>query len=67
MKILLNEAIRYAKEELKQNYMILQAYDWDVYRSFGFYEAYYKQEVIYSSEELTNINLINESSGKNIT
>ncbi len=60
MRILLNEAIRYAKEELKQNYMILQAYDWNVYRPFGFYEAYYKQEISYSIKELANVDLIKE-------
>lgn len=55
MKVLLNDAIRYAKEEMKQNYMILQAYDWDVYRSFGFYEAYFKKEVTYKTDELNDI------------
>lgn len=60
MKILLNDAIKYAKEELKQNYMILQAYDWNVYRPFGFFEAYYKNEVTYSIEDLNNITIIQE-------
>lgn len=43
MKKLLNYAIEWARDTLKQNLMILQAYNWDIYRSFGFLEAYYKK------------------------
>lgn len=52
MRLLLDYAIKYAKETLKQEMMILQAYNWDVYRSFGFYEAYYKSEVPFLLEDL---------------
>lgn len=52
MRLLLEYAIKYAKETLKQEMMILQAYNWDVYRSFGFYEAYYKSEVPFLLEDL---------------
>lgn len=60
MKVLLNYAIKYASEELKQNYMILQAYDWNVYRPFGFYEAYFKKEVIYKVNDLKDHKEANE-------
>lgn len=52
MRILLDYAIEYAQENLKQEMMILQAYNWDVYRSFGFYEAYYKSELTFSLADL---------------
>lgn len=44
MKVLLNYAIEYAKDTLKDDFLILQAYNWDIYRSFGFYDAYYKSK-----------------------
>lgn len=52
MRLLLDYAIKYARETLKQEMMILQAYNWDVYRSFGFYEAYYKSEVPFLLDDL---------------
>lgn len=55
MRVLLNKAIEYAQVELNQNYMILQAYNWDIYRSFGFYEAYFKKEVFFTIEDLKDI------------
>lgn len=45
MKILMEEALRYLKEDLHQELCILQAYDWNVYESFGFEVHYYKKEV----------------------
>ena len=55
MRVLLDYAIEYAKKEYKQNYMILQAYDWAVYRSFGFEEAYYKYRSNLEISDLNNI------------
>lgn len=52
MKELLNKAIDYARTTLKQEYMILQAYDWDLYRPFGFIDAYYKSINSLSIKEL---------------
>lgn len=52
MRKLLDYAIKYAQETLKQELMILQAYNWDVYRAFGFYDAYYKSEVPLLLEDL---------------
>lgn len=45
MRVLLDYAIDYAKNTLKQKIMILQAYNWDVYKSFGFVETYYKSKL----------------------
>lgn len=52
MRQLLNHAIEYARDTLHQDIMILQAYNWAVYRSFGFFEAYYKRALTYSIDEL---------------
>jgi len=46
MKELLDHAIDYAKNKLKQRLMILQAYNWDVYKPFGFEETYYKSKLV---------------------
>lgn len=45
MKMLMEEALRYLKEDLHQEFCILQAYDWNVYKTFGFDVHYYKKEV----------------------
>jgi len=55
MKVLLGYAIDYARSIYKQDYMILQAYDWNVYRPFGFVEAYYKEKLMLTDTDLTNI------------
>jgi len=44
MKELLEYAIDYAKNTLNQKIMILQAYDWAIYRPFGFVDTYYKSK-----------------------
>lgn len=44
MRALMEHAITYAKVNLKQNFLIIQAYDWDLYKRFGFVEAYYKSK-----------------------
>ncbi|MGL4382273.1 MAG: GNAT family N-acetyltransferase [Bacilli bacterium] len=44
MKQLLNYAIDYATKVWQQDYMILQAYNWDIYRPFGFQEVYFKNK-----------------------
>ncbi|MDR1782438.1 MAG: GNAT family N-acetyltransferase [Bacilli bacterium] len=55
MKTIMNYAIDYASNKLKQNYMILQAYDWNLYKQFDFYEAYYKSlNIIYLDDLLSN-------------
>lgn len=54
MRVLLEYAIKYAKEIYNQNYMILQAYNWDIYRPFGFDEKYYKSKTTYKIDELNN-------------
>lgn len=53
MRILLEYAIDYARTEYNQKYMILQAYDWNVYRPFGFIEAYYKSKQVLDIEQLS--------------
>ncbi|MDH6603683.1 putative acetyltransferase [Bacilli bacterium PM5-9] len=58
MKVLLNYVIEYARKNYQQNYMILQAYDWNIYRPFNFKEAYYKKSVELSIADLSGINLI---------
>ncbi|MEG0367635.1 MAG: GNAT family N-acetyltransferase [Coprobacillus sp.] len=55
MRILLNDAIEYVRSTMKQKYIILQAYNWDVYRSFGFVDAYYKQVLVYDIDSLKDI------------
>lgn len=52
MRILLEYAINYARDNYQQNYMILQAYNWDIYRPFGFEERYYKSNNNYQIAEL---------------
>lgn len=52
MKQLLNKAIAYARDELKQNFIILQAYNWDLYRPFGFIDAYYKSVNLFNLDDL---------------
>ncbi|WP_423363678.1 GNAT family N-acetyltransferase [Mycoplasma sp. P36-A1] len=45
MKQLMQYAINYAKNDLNQKIMILQAYNWDLYKPFGFKEEYYKSKL----------------------
>lgn len=45
MRVLMGYAINYLKDELHHELCILQAYNWDVYTSFGFEITYYKQEL----------------------
>ncbi|MDR3214868.1 MAG: GNAT family N-acetyltransferase [Bacilli bacterium] len=52
MKSLLNYALNYARDILKQDFMILQAYNWDLYRPFGFQNAYYKNIVSLTKKDL---------------
>jgi predicted acetyltransferase len=58
MKELLNYAISYAKDVLEQNFMILQAYNWDLYRPFGFYDAYYKRVITLKPKKLEKAKII---------
>ena len=61
MKVLLEFAINYAKEVYQQKFMILQAYDWNIYRPFGFFAAYYKREIGLSLARLSKYQLANEA------
>lgn len=67
MKKILNYGIDYSKNVLKQKLMILQAYDWDIYRPFGFEEYYYLNEYSLNISDLNDFKCIelddiNESS-----
>lgn len=54
MKKILNYGIEYSRDVLKQKLMILQAYNWDIYRPFGFEDYYYINECIVNVDDLNN-------------
>lgn len=54
MKKILNYGIEYSRDVLQQKLMILQAYNWDIYRPFGFEDYYYINECIVNVDDLNN-------------
>lgn len=54
MKKILNYGIEYSRDVLKQKLMILQAYNWDIYRPFGFEDYYYINECVVNVNDLNN-------------
>lgn len=54
MRAILDDALIYARDVLQQRVIILQAYNWDVYRPFGFEERYYKNAITIKYEMLAN-------------
>lgn len=54
MKKILNYGIEYSRDVLQQKLMILQAYNWDIYRPFGFEDYYYINECVVNVNDLNN-------------